>query len=125
MPEKMIRTNYYFAPSDLARLKQHATRTKMDASDHLRRALRSYLDRVEAARNQPPPAPSSVPIHWIGSAPTAYTTPKTNRTNFRLVGYKDAATTSDEFSLDVIPPHINYPPLKDSHANRIKRKSAV
>jgi hypothetical protein len=62
MLEKMTRISCYFAPSDLARLKQHATRTKMDASDHMRRALKSYLDRVEAFRNQAQPAPPNAPM---------------------------------------------------------------
>jgi hypothetical protein len=45
-PEKMVRTCVYFTPTELARLKDYATQTNTDASDHMRRALKAYLDRA-------------------------------------------------------------------------------
>lgn len=43
---KMARTNYYFDPAELARLKDYAAQTKTDASEQLRIALKERLDRV-------------------------------------------------------------------------------
>lgn len=66
-PEKMVRTCAYFAPTELARLKLHATRTKMDAADHMRRALKAYLDCVEPIQDAKVQADAAARLDMTGA----------------------------------------------------------